>query len=513
MPAFHVFVDGPVDASPNATTRLAEAMAKRYGLPSSELSTRLARGRFRVKSNVDRATADAYVKDLTALGARVSIEEIDTGHAPPGAYRAARVTADPIPNTNLRASQQIPISRSERAATPPAGVPRTATPPAGVARTVTPVAGVARTATPPAGVARTVTPVAGVARTATPPAGVATPDPRASASGLAAARESSSGLAAAGGANARGRASTPASGLAAAGVAPGAPARPSSTGLAAAGSALRSSSPSIPVADEPRAATASNPPAFSSGLSAAFSGEAPLDLGALGDDQLLSLSSVDGASELPDSAPASFAPPGDVDVAMDEPMPASIGPAVAPARPTPVPARTSQPLDLFAPPEAADDAATDFAIADERPARPSAPPATAAPAPAASARISQPILVQPDPTATTVHRKPAMPRNRFLAGVVLAIALGFVPAHFIGASRESAAYGEIDRKVQQYQADPTVSDDEVTAFRSAQLDAKKSKRTTIALTSLLVWAAASAAFAYLWFRRIPWDRVDGQASR
>lgn len=490
MPAFHVFVDGPVDASPNATTRLAEAMSKRYGLPPSELSTRLARGRFRVKSNVDRATADAYVKDLTALGARVSIEEIDTGHAPPGAYRAARVTADPIPNTNLRASQQIPISRSERAATPPAGVPRTATPPVGVART----------ATPPAG----------VARTATPPAGVATPDPRASASGLAAARESSSGLAAAGGATARGRASTPASGLAAAGVTPSAPARPSSTGLAAAGSALRSSSPSIPVATEPRAATASNPPAFSSGLSAAFSGEAPLDLGALGDDQLLSLSSVDGASE---PAPASFAPPGEVDVAMDEPMPASIGPAVAPARPTPVPARTSQPLDLFAPPEAADDAATDFAIADERPARPSAPPATAAPSPPTSARISQPILVQPDPTATTVHRKPAMPRNRFLAGVVLAIVLGFVPAHFVGASRESAAYGEIDRKVTQYQADPTVSEAEVTTFRSAQLDAKKRKRTTIALTSLLVWAAASAAFAYLWFRRIPWDRADGQTTR
>jgi hypothetical protein len=75
VPAYHVFVDGATDRSPAGLDRLATAIAEHYGLPVTDLRARIASGRFRVKGNCDGATADMYVRDLTRLGARCSIEE------------------------------------------------------------------------------------------------------------------------------------------------------------------------------------------------------------------------------------------------------------------------------------------------------------------------------------------------------------------------------------------------------------------------------------------------------
>lgn len=406
-PVFHVFVEGPVDSAPDAVAQLADAMATRYGLPTSEIASRLVRGRFRVKSNVDRATADAYVRDLGAIGARVTIEDagsaVGSVQTPDGSYRASRVTSDPIPNTNVRASQQIPTGRSGESLAPPTRAASMSLPPVGLVA-----------ATPAA------------ARTTTPP------------SGLSAA---------------------------------GADARP---------------------------ARVSTPP---SGLAAAFSGEIPLDLGALGDGKALSLASVDGA-DTTDAAPSatSFAPPeaGASYETEGLALPASIGP---PTRPTPAPrpvAAESAPSDRFAPPDASNEAPMELTIDETPRARPSVPPANVA---AISQRL--PVMPRPAPSATAVKQATReLTRGRFVAGVVLAIVLGFVPAHFVAAMQERSAYAAIDRKVQQYQADPTVSEAEVESFRAGQLDAKKRKRTTIALSSMALWAAVSAAAAYVWFRRI-----------
>ena len=98
---FHVFVEGAADESPDATARLAEAIANHYGLPADQLKQRLDAGRFRVKGNVDRATADSYVRDLARLGARCSLEEAETS--------TSRATPLPFP--------------AVRPATPPAGLP------------------------------------------------------------------------------------------------------------------------------------------------------------------------------------------------------------------------------------------------------------------------------------------------------------------------------------------------------------------------------------------------------
>jgi len=92
--------------------RLADAIAKHYGLPPGDLLARLQKGRFRVKANTDRTTADQYCRDLERLGARVVVEEATPANS-------QRSTPLPFP--------------AVRPATPPAGTPavRPATPPAG----------------------------------------------------------------------------------------------------------------------------------------------------------------------------------------------------------------------------------------------------------------------------------------------------------------------------------------------------------------------------------------------
>jgi DNA-binding GntR family transcriptional regulator len=103
------------------------------------------------------------------------------------------------------------------------------------------------------------------------------------------------------------------------------------------------------------------------------------------------------------------------------------------------------------------------------------------------------------------------PRARFAAGVLLAIALGFVPAHIVASLREDQAYRPIDTRVIATQAavDSQASYDALDAFRTQQLDAKRGARNTIALTALLIWAAAGGVVAYVWFRRVPWARLGG----
>src|SRR5450432_2270778 len=81
MAAYHVFVDGAADASPAGKEQLATAIAGHYGMPVADVRVRIASGRFRVKGNCDRATADIYVRDLSALGARCTIEEATPSNA------------------------------------------------------------------------------------------------------------------------------------------------------------------------------------------------------------------------------------------------------------------------------------------------------------------------------------------------------------------------------------------------------------------------------------------------
>ena len=102
----------------------------------------------------------------------------------------------------------------------------------------------------------------------------------------------------------------------------------------------------------------------------------------------------------------------------------------------------------------------------------------------------------------------ASPRVRLAAGVLLAILLGFVPAHLVASFRERSAYRAIDSKVNAAQviADSPDAYDALDALRTDQLREKRHAQQMIALTSLLIWAAAGGGLAYAWFRRVPWDR-------
>jgi hypothetical protein len=115
MAVYHVFVDGAAEATSAGKEQLATNIASHYGMPIDAVRARIASGRFRVKGNCDRSTADTYVRDLTALGARCSIEE---------------ATSDNVAKTPL----PFPAVTGPRPAQNSALPPRQTTPPA-IART------------------------------------------------------------------------------------------------------------------------------------------------------------------------------------------------------------------------------------------------------------------------------------------------------------------------------------------------------------------------------------------
>ena len=384
MAAFHVFVEGATDSSPGGVERLAEAIGRHYGLPAADFLSRLQKGRFRVKSNTDRETADTYVRDLERLGAVCTIEEAT-------AANSQRTTPIPFP--------------AVRPATPPAGNPVTR-----------------------------------------PSGSILPPQPR----------------------------------------------------------------PSTP------------PPVggFTSGLSAAFSGEQPAaSLGALeGGDIPLSLSSVDGSDDKSGPAvAASFEPPAGG-------MPASIGPAPdKPKAPEKKAKPKDEPLDLFAPPETQGEqfeVKLDVDVREERKRASTPPPTEQQPA----ARKSQPSLQVPSKTATpaggvAVVGGTAAPsklgllgneRARHVVGIVLAIALGFVPAHLVASSMEKSAYAEIDQKVirAQQQADTPEMYATLDKTRADFLDRKESERRNAAIIAIVVWAIVGGGIAFAWFKKIPWDNFE-----
>jgi len=326
MAVFHVFVEGATDATPAGVAKLADAIAKHYGLPSADLLARLRKGRVRVKANADRATAEQYKRDLERLGARCTLE-------------------DPTK------------------------------------------------------------------------------------------------------------------------------------------------------------------PQFQSGLSAAFSDNAQAaSLGALDrDDIAFSLASVDGGDEAPLTSANEhlFAPPPE-------------------AKPP-----DHAPLDRFTPPQAQDEelrvdiASDDLDVVRERSTTP--PPAEPA-EPVVRIRKSGPVATPPRPVSAQVPRPASQPiaivarerrlgplgepRARFAVGVLLAILLGFVPAHVVAAMREHSADTEIDSKVRAVQelADSPETYATLDRMRATQLARKKSERRSAAVIAFAIWALVGGGIAFVWFRKIPWER-------
>ena len=524
MTAFHVYVEGPVERTPDGIQRLAVAISKKYGLPVPDLVKRMTAGRFRVKANIDAATADAYARALEEVGARVKVEEahptmpvpITPEPAPPsksGPIPAAARTAPPADEQPRKKAPTLPGEKPSRSGyysvSPPPSSKRTAvptTPP----RSKTPSDGPPREAHEksslmPPGREPPPRPMTEPIELPPPrPVGDSIPPPipaRPASSSLpppTTARPASSSLPPATGAPRPASSSLP--------PATGAP-RTAASSLPPATGTPRTAPSSLPPANErsgssslpPANASRASNPAFQSGLSAAYSQEIPLsaDLGAIGNDSY-SLSSLDG-----NDAPASedqFAPsPG---------MPASIGPKpeAAPAKPAPR-ASTPAPLDMFAPPDAEEAEQVVNLAVDTSPPKRTERPTTPALGAATTSAMRKAPPSQGAVMGGTAARE--MPRSRIVAGIFLAILLGFIPAHLIASSREASSFKKIDAQIVATQAAADTPEMYATLdpFREAQLARKESERRSIAMQSMLLWAVVAAGLGYVWFRRIPWDRM------
>jgi hypothetical protein len=110
-----------------------------------------------------------------------------------------------------------------------------------------------------------------------------------------------------------------------------------------------------------------------------------------------------------------------------------------------------------------------------------------------------PVNVVFEPGATAVA---APPRWKFAVGVLIAIVLGFVPAHLVGAMREDSAFTRIDKDLIAAQSAAISPEDfdALDGLRARALDEKRSARRMIMLQALLVWALAGGAIGYAWSR-------------
>ncbi|MEO7734284.1 MAG: hypothetical protein ABIY55_25225, partial [Kofleriaceae bacterium] len=127
---FHVYVEGVTGTAPDAVRTLSDAMAERYGLPAGELYARLAKGRFRVKANVDQTTADTYARDLEAIGARVRIEPAQgTDSSPVASPRGASPSTSPAVTARGTTPSSSPVRTSPAIVRRTLGTPTTGSPP------------------------------------------------------------------------------------------------------------------------------------------------------------------------------------------------------------------------------------------------------------------------------------------------------------------------------------------------------------------------------------------------
>jgi hypothetical protein len=247
----------------------------------------------------------------------------------------------------------------------------------------------------------------------------------------------------------------------------------------------------------------------------------PADLGALGGagDGGFALASLDGEDE--GSSSNSF----DLPAQDAAPLPASIGPAPASKKPPERPkSKPSAALDLFAPPSEGEDLPVDFATEDvaER-AHKAAHAPTPEPPSASSGKLpvtqSQPLtrrtpasMPAAEPVTSLGPRE--VSRASFVLVVLVALAVGFIPVHFIANMREKSAFAKIDLQVASAHssADSMETYLALDGFREKLLDEKASKRQMIALTSMLLWAVLSTGIGFALLRRMSPPRKTPAAS-
>jgi hypothetical protein len=280
--------------------------------------------------------------------------------------------------------------------------------------------------------------------------------------------------------------------------------------------APRAAPPPIPKAAPP-ASVRPAPPArpaggYESGLSAAVGGTPNVELGALDSLADVKLSSLDGEEDAspappplaePIAAPASSPSRDAFAVPDDEETPLELDVPAAPARPK---GQLAEPIVAAAPPP---DEAAELAPPAPRPTTPR--PATPIPAPATAPRRLPTPIPRAGTSAAPVNAKERLldgvtadPRRALLAGVLLALVVGYLPATLYVSLVAEAKYAVIVKDVELAQSG-TLTESQWQDLREVRRDAVtrlEHARTRIAVTTFVVWAMSGVMVLFLWYRQV-----------
>jgi hypothetical protein len=266
---------------------------------------------------------------------------------------------------------------------------------------------------------------------------------------------------------------------------------------------------------------------YQSGLAAAYGAtpnESSPDLGALGEESAsFSLSALDGTDDDPELAPASSMQPvaGEAGPEQDLFAPPDAQPGGQKELELAVDLTTPPPDDMPSEitgvgVEAPEDAGADqmLVLMDDGPAEQSArhalPPRrtpsgmSIPPLPAAEAKRAP----KENPLVKAANTISARPRVKFASGVLVALLLGFLPAHVIASVQED--YSDIDEEVIAEQKRATTVEEwsSLKSYRDEALDQKRARKMNIAVKTGFAWVLVSGLLGYVWIRVVPWDRWD-----
>jgi hypothetical protein len=494
---YEVFIDGAKDSSPAGRERLAQALASNYGLPLEQAKRVVAGGHFRVKRDVELQMARRYVSHLEGLGARASLAECGP--------RAA-TTSSPDLRAAVRAAGIAPAAPKAAApAAPKAAAPAPVAPKAAAPAPVAPKAAAPAPAAPPPSAA----PAAAVLNAPTAAAADAVPDEFGiSISGLLADAAAPAAPAAA-------PVAPPPPALAAP-----PPAAPAPVALPAAPPAARpapAAAPAVrpaPAAAAPAAPAAPPPPNTPTADAGGFSvvtldgegdGALELERGDAG-------SAGGGSAFAPPDGGDEFLPPderdGVLELVHDAPK----------AKPK---ASVTAPIpELYAPieevplsDEKLSASSQSFAL-DEAPPPPGSqvkaapPPPTPAPLP----MPARPAATAPRP-AVAPSASRAAPEGgllggrirqslaaRVLLGVVMSVALSFLPAGLYASHAHSTAIRALQLEERELAEKPPAAT-AAPARTSAQVREEiGSARTRAFVVTLFIWVTLAAVLGFLWYR-------------
>jgi hypothetical protein len=251
-------------------------------------------------------------------------------------------------------------------------------------------------------------------------------------------------------------------------------------------------------ATAPGRATASAP-----GLAAQLA-DATYSAGGLGalDGATFSLATLDGQADgaRPASSSAFAGAPSQPPAALAGAGPLSPEPYSAPAElhleplPSAHPRERAPAIDRFAPP--AEESPTVALLDEVRPRHGSLAPEGARMVTAAIATIPRPVAARADVGAQRRRRQ------LLVGGVLVAIALSFIPVHVIAKHRERSAFARVDSRLIAAQTAVVTLEEwkSLDDIRTARLREKNAAHQQIALLSFLLWVGCTAGLSFAWLR-------------